>query len=129
MGQFIDTDEKIDTRVDNKWNTNGKMYAGGVTDNKFPSSEIITWENTVTQSMQWFGWQDAVFAKKKLRVSFWMKFVGQVPEKKWNTGLKVNGSSFLYEGIFIRILTNIFVPSPLPLPTPQRKSIFTIIIV
>ena len=74
----------------------GKMYIGNVQDDMFKPGEIITWENTAGRQgpWQWFGWQDRLFANKYLRISFWIKFLGQVPSRSGNFGMKVYGQVY-----------------------------------
>ena len=71
----------------------GKMYVGSVTDEKFHSGDIITWENTHGKSgpWQWLGWQSEIFANETLRISFWIKFVDRVPDRSNNFGIEVCG--------------------------------------
>ena len=40
---------------------------------------------------QWFGFRDRIFANKILKIEFWIKFVGSVPPKGGNFGMKVYG--------------------------------------
>ncbi|XP_066921690.1 uncharacterized protein [Clytia hemisphaerica] len=71
----------------------GVVYLGGVEDEIFYPYEIITWENTVghVDIHQWIGFQDAAFANKLLHVECWVKFVGSVPERSDQFGIKVYG--------------------------------------
>jgi hypothetical protein len=86
-------------KVMNRWdgfpqvNGVGKMYLGHVNDNRFNPHDIITWQNFQGKPgpWQWLGWQSTKFAGKKLRISFWMKFVRRVPARSGNFGLKVYG--------------------------------------
>ena len=69
----------------------GKMYIGNVNNEKFPPEDIITWENTAgtTGGFQWFGWREESFANQNLRISFWIKFLGTIPPRSANFGIKV----------------------------------------
>lgn len=74
----------------------GKFYTGNVEDDKFTANEIITYENTKGTSggRQWFGWKNSLFSGKKLRITFWIKFVDRVPKQSGNFGIKVYGALF-----------------------------------
>lgn len=55
---------------------------------------FITWENVIGKPsiFQWLGWKStSLFANKILRVSFFVKFDGRVPEAEGNFGIKVFG--------------------------------------
>ena len=77
-------------------NSIGKMHIGTDEHIEFKKDDIIIWENTAGKSgmYQWFGWQDKVFANQGLRISFWIKFVGQVPSPSWNFGVKIYGAVY-----------------------------------
>lgn len=77
-------------------NNIGKMYIGTDEHIEFKKDDVIIWENTAGKSgrLQWFGWQDRFFANQDLHISFWVKFVGQVPSSSLNFGVKIYGALY-----------------------------------
>jgi len=76
----------------------GRMYVGNMSDDKFSPEEIITWKNTrgggKPGKNQTIGWKEECFSGQKLRISFWIKFMHQVPPAQDDFGIMVGPSIY-----------------------------------
>ena len=69
------------------------QFTVGHTDNLFLSNDILVYENTAGTPgpYQWIGWLSGGFTNQDVRVSVWLKFIGHVPSRSGNFGIKIYG--------------------------------------
>jgi len=69
----------------------GRFSLGYKGDNLFKKEDIVVYENTKGSPgpWQWLGWQTSAFVNQTIRMSVWLKFIGQVPKRSSQFGLKI----------------------------------------